>query len=109
LACRNAAALFNMSSCGKFYLTGPEAQRVAELAFTADLTKGDDRYHHKIFTLIVMFSVNKWCENITISAYIYIHSAHALSPSRGISDIPRESHVFPKLLSYEEYYRRDRW
>ncbi|XP_013144694.1 PREDICTED: sarcosine dehydrogenase, mitochondrial [Papilio polytes] len=43
LSCRNAAALFNMSYYGKFYLTGPDAQRTALLAFTADLTKKDDR------------------------------------------------------------------
>ncbi|KAL4706840.1 hypothetical protein ACJJTC_010074 [Scirpophaga incertulas] len=43
LSCRNAAALFNMSYYGKFYLTGPDAQRTAELAFTADLSRTDDR------------------------------------------------------------------
>ncbi|KAJ0181071.1 hypothetical protein K1T71_003156 [Dendrolimus kikuchii] len=43
LACRNAAALFNMSYYGKFYLTGPDAKRTADLAFTADLSKKDDR------------------------------------------------------------------
>ncbi|XP_045507727.1 sarcosine dehydrogenase, mitochondrial [Colias croceus] len=42
LACRNAAALFNMSYYGKFYLTGPDAQRTADLAFTADLTKKEN-------------------------------------------------------------------
>lgn len=45
LAARNAAALFNMSYYGKFYLTGPDAQRTADLAFTADLSKKDDRYY----------------------------------------------------------------
>lgn len=43
LAARNAAALFNLSYYGKFYLTGPDAQRTADLAFTADLSKKDDR------------------------------------------------------------------
>ncbi|CAH0722411.1 unnamed protein product, partial [Brenthis ino] len=43
LACRNEAALFNMSYYGKFYLTGPDAQRTAELAFTADLSKKNDK------------------------------------------------------------------
>ncbi|GBP77935.1 Sarcosine dehydrogenase, mitochondrial [Eumeta japonica] len=43
LACRNGAALFDMSYYGKFYLTGPDARRTAELAFTADLSKSDDR------------------------------------------------------------------
>ncbi|XP_049887024.1 sarcosine dehydrogenase, mitochondrial [Pectinophora gossypiella] len=43
LACRNGAALFNMSYYGKFYLTGPDARRTAELAFTANLNNRDDR------------------------------------------------------------------
>ncbi|CAB3237045.1 unnamed protein product [Arctia plantaginis] len=43
LACRNAAALFNMSYYGKLYLTGPDAQRTADLAFTSDLSKLNDR------------------------------------------------------------------
>lgn len=43
MACRNAAALFNMSYYAKFYLTGPDAQRTAELAFTADLSKAHDK------------------------------------------------------------------
>ncbi|XP_047038851.1 sarcosine dehydrogenase, mitochondrial [Helicoverpa zea] len=44
LSCRYAAALFNMSYYGKFYLTGPDAQRTAELAFTAELAhKIDNR------------------------------------------------------------------
>ncbi|XP_072936264.1 sarcosine dehydrogenase, mitochondrial [Epargyreus clarus] len=43
LNCRKRAALFNMSYYGKFYLTGPDARRCAELALTADLSKNDDR------------------------------------------------------------------
>ncbi|XP_041973675.1 sarcosine dehydrogenase, mitochondrial [Aricia agestis] len=43
LACRNAAAMFNMSYYGKFYLTGPDAQRVAGLAFTADLANTENK------------------------------------------------------------------
>ncbi|KAL0850334.1 hypothetical protein ABMA28_012164 [Loxostege sticticalis] len=43
LACRNEAALFNMSYYGKFYITGPDAQRTANLAFTADLSKNENR------------------------------------------------------------------
>ncbi|XP_045451807.1 sarcosine dehydrogenase, mitochondrial [Melitaea cinxia] len=50
LACRNAAALFNISYYGKFYLTGPDAQRTAELAFTADLSKKADRL---VYTLLL--------------------------------------------------------
>ncbi|XP_004928559.1 sarcosine dehydrogenase, mitochondrial [Bombyx mori] len=48
LACRNGAALFNMSYYGKFYLTGPDAQRTADLAFTADLTKRDERVMYSL-------------------------------------------------------------
>ncbi|KAI5642497.1 FAD dependent oxidoreductase domain-containing protein [Phthorimaea operculella] len=43
LATRNKAALFNLSYYGKFYLTGPDAERVANLAFTADLSKKEDK------------------------------------------------------------------
>jgi hypothetical protein len=46
----------------------------------------------------------------------YIHTYHSRFipevPLRGgITDISldRDAHVLPKLLSYEEYYRRDRW
>ena len=35
LATRTAAALFNMSYFGKFYLTGPEAQQAADWIFSA--------------------------------------------------------------------------
>ena len=35
LATRTAAALFNMSYFGKFYLTGPEAQEAADWVFSA--------------------------------------------------------------------------
>ncbi|XP_013183458.2 sarcosine dehydrogenase, mitochondrial [Amyelois transitella] len=48
LACRNAAAMFNMSYFGKFYLTGPDAQRTADLAFTADLSKKDERVMYSL-------------------------------------------------------------
>ncbi|XP_045761605.1 sarcosine dehydrogenase, mitochondrial [Maniola jurtina] len=50
LACRNAAAMFNMSYYGKLYLTGPDAQRTAELAFTADLSKEKNRI---VYTLLL--------------------------------------------------------
>ncbi|XP_017887261.1 sarcosine dehydrogenase, mitochondrial [Ceratina calcarata] len=35
LACRKSVALFNVSSIGKFYLCGPEAQKAADHLFTA--------------------------------------------------------------------------
>ncbi|XP_048481965.1 sarcosine dehydrogenase, mitochondrial [Plutella xylostella] len=50
LACRNGAALFNQSYYGKLYLTGPDAQRVAALAFTADLTNKADTV---VYTLML--------------------------------------------------------
>lgn len=37
LNCRGAAALFNMSSCGKFFLTGPDASRVADWLFSHEV------------------------------------------------------------------------
>lgn len=36
LACREQAALFDLSSLGKFYLCGPDAQKAADWLFTAD-------------------------------------------------------------------------
>ncbi|KAM9322418.1 sarcosine dehydrogenase, mitochondrial-like isoform 1-T2 [Pholidichthys leucotaenia] len=39
LSCRNAVAVFNMSSFGKFYLTGPDAKKAADWLFTADVNK----------------------------------------------------------------------
>jgi len=36
LACREQAALFDLSSVGKFFLCGPEAQKAADWLFTAD-------------------------------------------------------------------------
>ncbi|XP_052753764.1 sarcosine dehydrogenase, mitochondrial [Galleria mellonella] len=50
LSCRNAAALFNLSYYGKFYLTGPDAQRTANLAFTADLSKD---YERVVYSLLL--------------------------------------------------------
>jgi sarcosine dehydrogenase len=38
LACREQAALFDLSSLGKFYLCGPDAQKAADWLFTADTT-----------------------------------------------------------------------
>ncbi|XP_068105323.1 sarcosine dehydrogenase, mitochondrial [Hyperolius riggenbachi] len=39
LVCRNAAAVFNMSYFGKFYLAGPEAKKAASWIFTANVEK----------------------------------------------------------------------
>lgn len=50
LACRNGAALFNMSYYGKFYITGPDAQRTADLAFTADMSNKADKV---VYTLLL--------------------------------------------------------
>jgi hypothetical protein len=55
-----------------------------------------------------------------IELHTYIHTTHALAPKgypfgdkaqvsqRGIPDIPPR-HVLPKLVTYGEYCRRDRW
>uniref|UniRef100_UPI00358DEC94 sarcosine dehydrogenase, mitochondrial n=1 Tax=Myxine glutinosa TaxID=7769 RepID=UPI00358DEC94 len=39
LSCRNAAAVFNMSYFGKFYLVGPDARKAANWIFTANMDK----------------------------------------------------------------------
>ncbi|XP_064457515.1 sarcosine dehydrogenase, mitochondrial-like [Ornithodoros turicata] len=39
LACRKNVALFNMSYFGKFYLTGPDAQKAADFIFTSNMQK----------------------------------------------------------------------
>ena len=39
LACREQAVLFDMSSLGKFYLCGPDAQMAANWLFTADTNR----------------------------------------------------------------------
>ncbi|XP_066953754.1 sarcosine dehydrogenase, mitochondrial-like isoform X1 [Macrobrachium rosenbergii] len=39
LACRNAAAVFDMSYFGKFYITGPDAQKAADWLFSADVSR----------------------------------------------------------------------
>ncbi|PSN29571.1 hypothetical protein C0J52_25788 [Blattella germanica] len=36
IACREEAAIFDMSSLGKYYLSGPEAQKAADWIFTAN-------------------------------------------------------------------------
>ncbi|PIK57278.1 Sarcosine dehydrogenase, mitochondrial [Apostichopus japonicus] len=39
LTCRNGVAAFNMSYFGKYYLTGPDAQRAADWIFSNDVQK----------------------------------------------------------------------
>lgn len=39
LACRGAAAAFNMSYFGKFYLVGPDAGKAADWLFSADVSR----------------------------------------------------------------------
>ncbi|OWK10345.1 SARDH [Cervus elaphus hippelaphus] len=39
LACRGAAAVFNMSYFGKFYLVGPDARKAADWLFSADVSR----------------------------------------------------------------------
>ncbi|KAK3866803.1 hypothetical protein Pcinc_027685 [Petrolisthes cinctipes] len=39
LGCREGAAIFDMSYFGKFYLTGPDAQKAADWLFTADMSR----------------------------------------------------------------------
>ncbi|XP_071548402.1 sarcosine dehydrogenase, mitochondrial [Panulirus ornatus] len=39
LACRETAAIFDMSYFGKFYLTGPDAQKAADWLFSADVAR----------------------------------------------------------------------
>lgn len=43
LACRNSVAVFNMSYFGKFYLSGPDAQKAADWLFTADVNKAEGK------------------------------------------------------------------
>lgn len=39
LACRGAAAVFNMSYFGKFYLLGVDARKAADWLFSADVNR----------------------------------------------------------------------
>ncbi|XP_015606904.1 sarcosine dehydrogenase, mitochondrial [Cephus cinctus] len=43
LACRNNAALFDMSYFGKFYLCGPDAQKAADYLFTSNTDRDINR------------------------------------------------------------------
>lgn len=48
LTCRNGVAAFNMSYFGKYYLTGPDAQRAADWIFSNDVQKPEGIFiHHK--------------------------------------------------------------
>lgn len=44
MQCRTDAALFDISYYGKFYLTGPDAQKAANLIFTSDLEHAQSEY-----------------------------------------------------------------
>ena len=39
LACRGAAAVFDMSYFGKFFLLGPDARKAADWLFSADVSR----------------------------------------------------------------------
>ena len=43
LACREEAAVFDLSSLGKYYLCGPDAQKAANYLFTADTNQQLDK------------------------------------------------------------------
>jgi hypothetical protein len=46
-------------------------------------------------------------------ASAYIHTFHSRFIPEGVAEVSqiflRDTHVSPKLVSYEEHYRRDRW
>jgi hypothetical protein len=45
-----------------------------------------------------------------VGVQTYIHTTHAVSPVAEASQIfLRDAHGSPKLRSYEEYYKCDRW
>lgn len=39
MACRERAAIFDMTSFGKYYLAGPDAQRAVDWIFSADMAR----------------------------------------------------------------------
>jgi hypothetical protein len=45
--------------------------------------------------------------------YTYIHTYHSRFIPGGVAEVSqiflRDTHVLPKLVSYEEHCRRDRW
>lgn len=44
LACRERAAVFNMSYFGKYYLVGPDAPKAADWIFSNDMRKGSGMF-----------------------------------------------------------------
>jgi hypothetical protein len=50
---------------------------------------------------------------VQITLYTYIHTYHLRFIPEGAAEasqtLLRDAHVLPKLLSYEEHGRRDRW
>ena len=48
LTCRNGVAAFNMSYFGKYYLTGPDAQKAADWIFTNDVRKPNGKYYKSV-------------------------------------------------------------
>lgn len=39
MACRERVAVFDMSSFGKYFLSGPDAQKAADWLFSADMAR----------------------------------------------------------------------
>jgi hypothetical protein len=66
--------------------------------------QNDKLNKHKSAQLIVIKK-----ENI----YYIIHTYHSRFIPAGVAEVSqiflRDTHVLPKLVSYEEYCRRDRW
>jgi hypothetical protein len=52
-------------------------------------------------------------KNSYLTALMYIHTYHSRFIPEGVAEVSqiflRDTHVLPKLVSYEEHYRRDRW
>jgi hypothetical protein len=55
----------------------------------------------------------KILEALRWHTYTYIHTYHSRSIPEGAAEasqiLLRDTHVLPKLVSYEEHCRRDRW
>jgi hypothetical protein len=47
------------------------------------------------------------------TSLLYIHTYHSRFIPEGVAEVsqifPRDTHVLPKLVSYEEHCSRDRW
>jgi hypothetical protein len=65
--------------------------------------------HPKITHLQVRYLCNKKC--VWFGKYIHTYHSHFIP--EGVAEASqiflRDAHVLPKLLSYDEYCRRDRW